>query len=534
VWILISRDPAVWYPLKHEIFRFNIMSESIDYRLKTFQQPELFPVPGAKLLMFPNPDYSYSILNYTTGYRVTYMFSEGDWLMFDEEGFFTSSPGGDRLVALSSGFDYFSLEQFASSMNRPDLILERLGVGSPNQRSFYKLLHARRYGTGRSSITGLASPPRAAVELIDSDVREAEIEITVEKGDRALKSYNIFVNGVPLYPNSEKPVRSESGWREVVRLSSGLNRIEVAVTDKDGVVSNKPSLFAVGRESHVPRLYYVGLGISDYTSPDLKLDYAAKDAADLSDALSRLNDRYSEIIPNTAVDDEVSAGYLSKVADSLKDAHVDDVLVFFLAGHGMHTRGEEPEYYYLLRDSTESSLEETGLPFEAIEDFLSGLPMRKKLVFLDTCESGELYDIDFGSEAALSSLKSRSARGLSKVEAGTSREEQASSRLSENILAFLNRKDRYIYNSLRNVAGAKIFSSSRGVEVSYESDEYRNGLFTEAILEALNGRAADADGDGAVAFSELEGFVRRRVSEMAEGMQNPALDRDNRYFDLAF
>jgi hypothetical protein len=200
----------------------------------------------------------------------------------------------------------------------------------------------------------------------------------------------------------------------------------------------------------------------------------------------------------------------------------------------MHTRGEEPEYYYLLRDSTESNLEETGLPFESIEAFLSELPMRKKLVFLDTCESGELYEIDLGSVAALDDLKSRSARGLSRVEAETPREEQRGSPLSENILAFLNRKDRYIYNSLRNVAGAKIFSSSRGVEVSYESDEYRNGLFTEAILEALNGRAADADGDGAVAFSELEGFVRRRVSEMAEGMQNPALDRDNRYFDLAF
>ena len=48
-----------------------------------------------------------------------------------------------------------------------------------------------------------------------------------------------------------------------------------------------------------------------------------------------------------------------------------------------------------------------------------------------------------------------------------------------------------------------MFSASRGNELSYEQRDLKNGLFTEAILEALETPAADENRDQQVTISEL-------------------------------
>ena len=90
-----------------------------------------------------------------------------------------------------------------------------------------------------------------------------------------------------------------------------------------------------------------------------------------------------------------------------------------------------------------------------------------------------------------------------------------------------------------------MFSSCRGDEVSYESSEYSNGLFTEYIIRAFgadgNAGPADTDGDGLVSTEELRTFVRAGVSRETEEdpllyavPQHPAVERNNIYVEFGF
>lgn len=81
---------------------------------------------------------------------------------------------------------------------------------------------------------------------------------------------------------------------------------------------------------------------------------------------------------------------------------------------------------------------------------------------------------------------------------------------------------------LRRGSGSTILSSSAGAEYALESSEQQNGLFTYAVLEALDGKpAADTNKDGSVQMSELGEYVKKRVSQLTNNKQTPNTRRVN-------
>lgn len=100
--------------------------------------------------------------------------------------------------------------------------------------------------------------------------------------------------------------------------------------------------------------------------------------------------------------------------------------------------------------------------------------------------------------------------------------------------AYLYQKDRYIYNDLVRRSGAIVFSSSRGGEFSYESDDYKNGLFTEEIINAFTKVVADKDRDNIISSGELREYVSSAVPKLTDNNQHPTVDRDNIYQNFGF
>jgi len=70
--------------------------------------------------------------------------------------------------------------------------------------------------------------------------------------------------------------------------------------------------------------------------------------------------------------------------------------------------------------------------------------------------------------------------------------------------------------------GAVVFASSTGRQESLESDEWKNGAFTKAIVEGLNGKA-DLLQNGKITVNELETYLAERVKELTEGQQTPTV-----------
>jgi uncharacterized caspase-like protein len=82
--------------------------------------------------------------------------------------------------------------------------------------------------------------------------------------------------------------------------------------------------------------------------------------------------------------------------------------------------------------------------------------------------------------------------------------------------------------------GLIVMCSALGHERSQESNEFRHGLFTWAVLEALRDGKAEKT-DGAVYLSAVDAYVAKRVKELSRGRQNPVTGKPTsvRDFPLA-
>jgi uncharacterized caspase-like protein len=75
-------------------------------------------------------------------------------------------------------------------------------------------------------------------------------------------------------------------------------------------------------------------------------------------------------------------------------------------------------------------------------------------------------------------------------------------------------------------ANVTVLTSSSASRASREDPAWRNGAFTEAVLEALGGEA-DENKDGLLGATELARYVDRRVRALtrdAEIPQSPAME----------
>ena len=150
--------------------------------------------------------------------------------------------------------------------------------------------------------------------------------------------------------------------------------------------------------------------------------------------------------------------------------------MLFLSGHGVCDSNRN--YYLATYEIDPDKLRSTGLHYNNLNGLIHDLPCRV-LVFADTCHSGGL-------------------RGLGDIPLDALRP------------------------SYSEEAGAIVFASSLPSEVSLEDAAWKHGAFTKAILDTLNNRKSDLDGDGFVSMTELDYHLATRVKELTQNRQHPA------------
>jgi uncharacterized caspase-like protein len=89
------------------------------------------------------------------------------------------------------------------------------------------------------------------------------------------------------------------------------------------------------------------------------------------------------------------------------------------------------------------------------------------------------------------------------------------------------------FADLRRGTGAAVISSSSGNEYSLEGEQWKNGVFTYALLTGLRQQAADANKDQIITVSELQAYVIEQVRKLTQGGQNPTVRRENLEYDFA-
>jgi uncharacterized caspase-like protein len=89
-----------------------------------------------------------------------------------------------------------------------------------------------------------------------------------------------------------------------------------------------------------------------------------------------------------------------------------------------------------------------------------------------------------------------------------------------------------LFANVSKGSGAVVISAAAGNSYALESDEWRNGVFTFALLSGLRSKLADLNKNGAITVTELKDYVSKEVERLTKGAQKPTSRRENLEFDF--
>lgn len=263
-------------------------------------------------------------------------------------------------------------------------------------------------------------------------------------------------------------------FQQKITLREGKNTLLAKVENTAGQRQTEP--LQIVYSPRKPNLHLIAIGI-----PTADLKYTVNDAAEFARSLAGRQVEgkvFQSVFTDTLLTEgETTKTGILKSLRRLQYRHADrqirsnDLLVVFISSHGLNS--QTGGFRIAASDFDNPFLEETSLDFEAdIANYLRPIDCHK-LFILDACKSG-------------------SARSL-----GSSVAEWAQLQRDLNLLV-----------------------SCRSNEYSYEDDQWKNGAFTEAILQALDlfasARTAEVDTDGnrQLDTEELYNFVEKQVPQL--------------------
>src|SRR4051794_24560564 len=298
--------------------RFVLGSE---WALRLFDQAgtELWrrPVPGIAWAVDVSGDGRLVVAAYGDGTIRWHRLSDGEellalyphpdrqrWVLWTPEGYYDASPGAEDLIGwqVNRGRDeapeFYAASRFRDRFHRPDVIdrvLQELDV----DRAVAKADAAapRKQAPAQPSVVVASSPPLVSI-LEPGDNSRAEggvlrLHYVVEaRAGSRVKRVPILIDGQEILsqPGFDVPTDDPIDGQAAVLIGPKAQRLAVIAEGEQGssdpvAIRLQPSAPEQGRK---PNLWILAAGVSTYTSqPNLKLNFAAQDAADFVGALKR-------------------------------------------------------------------------------------------------------------------------------------------------------------------------------------------------------------------------------------------------------
>ncbi|WP_460569459.1 caspase family protein [Flaviaesturariibacter terrae] len=226
------------------------------------------------------------------------------------------------------------------------------------------------------------------------------------------------------------------------------------------------------------------VGISDYSSKRLQLQYANRDAVLFYNYLTSVRAFPKEnvfLLPDSAA---TSGRIYNAILDMMRWLNKGDELVLYFAGHGdVQTVADFDEAFFLAWDASDTRNYHGAagtLKLSDLELYTNRLASVKKVkvtLVMDACHSGFSVHND----------------GILKAQ--------------DNIVSS--------FNQISKMLGCAVN------EFSFEADSVGHGLFTWYLVQGMMGLANT--GNNQLTLNELAAFVKGRVGSATRGRQNPVL-----------
>ena len=491
--------------------------------------------PDKNLVVTSGSDASVKLWNKITGELLAtlYIIDNQYSILITPDNYYLTQRGGLDGISFKIGDNLYLPEQFDLKYNRPDLVLKNLGLVGDDLIDVYHKAYLKRLKKMNFTEEMLGSDFHLPeIKLIDKNKLELKtqsntIKLKVEAFDSKYKldRINVWINNVAVFGKEGIDLRkknvSQATEEFSIELIPGENNIQISVMNQKGAESLMES-FKMECEIPMekPVLYIVAFGVSNFKDSRFNLQYAAKDAMDFCQLFSAQKGLYKDVKIKTLLNEQFTKSALKEVKDFLMHAERNDIVMVFVAGHGL--LDENLDYFYASYDIDFNNPAAKGIAYDEIEWLLDGLKALKKILFMDTCHSGEV-DKD-------------------EVEKADEKQEKQDNIVFRNVGTGIRQKEATgIYNTselmkemftdLHKGTGANVISSSGGAEFSMESSDWKNGLFTYVLIDGLKNKHADLNHDGKVFISELRNYISTKVTELSGGKQIPNTRAENMRFD---
>lgn len=487
---------------------------------------------------------------------------KGRYITFVPQNYFyMASRGSAKLIFFTRLDQAYAFEQFDLTLNRPDIVLSRLGI--KDDEKIQALTHAHRLRLLRAGLISKSDLQPYSAEQVKSlreTKTEDEIKAMAEQlainaitpkepplnprdipgvdfmsevprvvGDLNLKvkiqavsntvkleSLNILVNGCPIYGPKGLDIHGEGKFdkEETLRLSPGMNLIRlVAMNSRGGEARTKAyRVLCQAQGPRKPNLYFVGIGANVYQHSD-KLGALVSDSdvkSLLATANSMKGNPYGNVIAKTFIGPQVTREAMKEAKVILDQATEDDTVILFYGGHGIIDDSEGTQEYYLAGYSTNpEQLKDTGINIDDFNAAFTSCKSRQVLVLIDACHAGEVDDEPGSPFAGANSGETGTSRGTGRS-VGSIPSTIRTDPMSTASRAYLSE----LFEDLRQGTGAFVIGACAGDQVAMENG--KNGVFTHCILEGLKG-AADRSGNnnGVVTINELNDYLLEQVPVVA-------------------
>ncbi|WP_375751108.1 OmpA family protein [Vibrio sp. HN007] len=411
---------------------------------------------------------------------------DGEWVAFTPAGYYNASLNGLTGVYWSFGDYLLPFENLKEKYVSPQRV----------KRALQDIINKRDSDDQPIIDNDIIVDMPYEVALVGKDKinTEAEsytIELKVTKTDNSKPDPDFFftINNRKTRGFEADPFVDDDESITVTRkvpLGIGENIVTANLVYK-GVVTYKKDIVITRQETQSNEgegtLWFFGVGVSQYENPLQNLDFAHRDAQELAKALKQQQGKLFAKVNTKVLTDQTATARDIKIEmnEFLSDAGRDDLVVIFIAGHGVQDGNQN--LYFMAHDS-ELSKPYTGMPIDEFKAFLDRRPVNQKALFLlDICHSG------------------------SSIDKGRITSEDAIKALSDG-------------------TATTVFSSSKGAQQSFEDESFGggHGAFTYSLLEALKkGDEQMGDGDGYTSLMEMIFFTIREVPRLTNRAQTPAI-----------
>ncbi|MFM7671819.1 MAG: caspase family protein [Bacteroidota bacterium] len=452
--------------------------------------------------------------------------------LYTPEGYYRADPGLSPLVHFVRNDQTYSLSTFEYQGNRPDKVYASMGF---SDSTFITLLH--QSWEARLRRAGIPVTERPIIPVypaigwdrtgLEPIVRDSLFVLQTDLVDPTASACRLFIriNGVPVGNRKGESLSLINGRTTVKRnvpLTSGKNRISIRVVNEKGQesIEQEYELVYLPAIQKNTRVFYAGVGVSQYADTNFNLRYAAKDVKDISEKL----DDYVGVLESISLTNEqASKENILQLHEWLKQAGTDDIVILSLSGHGMIDSSKG--FVFAPHDMNFEDPRKKGVSMEELESILDDIPAQKRLLLLDACHSGEAW-----SEPVQTS---RLPMGVSVTPRGLIKEKTTDSSAVQK-QAFLLMKE--LFSDLTRGNGAFMISAAGSTEFAFEGNQWKNGVFTRSLIESLRElRYRDnVNGPAKIPVSMLRKRIYEKVRTFTRGMQNPTSRQENGWWDWSF